>query len=513
MAKLKTEYDLLISCPGDVEGEVELIKRIAEKFNDTYSDILSIRLNTKHWSNSSYNQSGGKAQELLNKQFIHKCDAAVAVFWTRFGAPTDKYGSGTEEEIEDMLAAGKQVFLYFCEKPIDPKLLLDDTARAQYQKVKDYQNKYSDEGKGIYAKYASDKEFEEKLFAHLSLHFLTAKKVEELKGQRKSLLKIKGIENGNLYNQFFVSDFVPNGGRVTATWLSEISSMYDTIAAYSVTAETSEMSNAVLQLAFSRKKVELHENAIKLIKLMAERLEISLPEHFFSLGNLQENSIAVSTIMSGSRSFYGTHDEKEKYNKLIRLYHEIEDLLGWVPFDNVYTALPCVKLAVSNEGTTFDEDIDVALRISKNDILIPKQLPIPTDCGCESIIKNYSLSELFGIPSTQYYNDYDSSKRTLSSPAPYSYHPDTIGLIGTSRDYEEEYREGLENAFEYAFFEDGEDIIVKLHIDYLKHNTAVAFPTVLFVSKELSSFSYTIRSKQNEQETVGKIEIGEQHEA
>ena len=144
MAKMKTEYDLLISCPGDVEGEVKIIERIVKKFNDTYSDILSIRLNTKHWSNSSYNQSGGKAQALLNKQFIHECDAAIAVFWTRFGVPTDKYSSGTEEEIEDMLAAGKQVFLYFCEKPIDPKLLLDDIAHMQYQKVKDYQKKYSD---------------------------------------------------------------------------------------------------------------------------------------------------------------------------------------------------------------------------------------------------------------------------------------------------------------------------------------------------------------------------------
>jgi len=139
MAKNKTEYDLLISCPGDVEPVVKLVNAVVKKFNDTYSDILSIRINPKHRKNSSYNQSGGKAQALLNKQFIHDCDAAVAVFWTRFGAPTDKYSSGTEEEIEDMLAAGKQVFLYFCEKPIDPQLLLDDKVREQYQKVKNYQ--------------------------------------------------------------------------------------------------------------------------------------------------------------------------------------------------------------------------------------------------------------------------------------------------------------------------------------------------------------------------------------
>ena len=40
---------------------------------------------------------GGKPQALLNEQFVNKCDAAVAIFWTRFGSPTDEYGSGTEE--------------------------------------------------------------------------------------------------------------------------------------------------------------------------------------------------------------------------------------------------------------------------------------------------------------------------------------------------------------------------------------------------------------------------------
>lgn len=142
MAKTKVEYDLLISCPGDVINELKIIERIIKKFNDTYSDILSIRLNMKHWSKNSYNQSGGNAQDLLNKQFVHDCDAAIAIFWTRFGTPTDKYGSGTEEEIEDMISAGKQVFMYFSDKSINPELLLSEESQKQYQKVKKFQKRY-----------------------------------------------------------------------------------------------------------------------------------------------------------------------------------------------------------------------------------------------------------------------------------------------------------------------------------------------------------------------------------
>ena len=124
---------------------------------------------------------------------------------------------------------------------------------------------------------------------------------------------------------------------------------------------------------------------------MAEHLQITLPEHFFSLGGLSEDSFSTPAILGGSRNFYGSKDEKAKYGKLIKLYHEIDDLLGWAPFDRAYSALSCVKLAVSNEGTIFDEDIDITLRIPRKDILMPKQLPIPSDGGCESIIKDLSL--------------------------------------------------------------------------------------------------------------------------
>lgn len=99
MAKTVIRYDLLVSCPGDVVSELPLIDKAVEEFN-RLSDALGIIVQTKHWSKSSYPQSGDRPQTLLNEQFVKDCDAAVALFWTRFGTPTDRYGSGTEEEIE-----------------------------------------------------------------------------------------------------------------------------------------------------------------------------------------------------------------------------------------------------------------------------------------------------------------------------------------------------------------------------------------------------------------------------
>lgn len=120
MPRSVTQYDLLISCPGDIHSELPLINKAVEEFNSLFSDTLGISIRTKHWSKNAYAQSGGKPQALLNGQFVKDCDAAVALFWTRFGTPTDEYGSGTEEEIEIMLGSGKQVFMYFSDKPISP---------------------------------------------------------------------------------------------------------------------------------------------------------------------------------------------------------------------------------------------------------------------------------------------------------------------------------------------------------------------------------------------------------
>ena len=133
-----TKYSLLISCPGDIKDEIAIIEKCVKQFNALYSDTLGLFIETKHWKKNSYAQSGGKPQALLNEQFVKDCDAAVEIFWTRFGTPTDEYGSGTEEEIEIMLNSGKQVFMYFSDKALSPS----KQDQEGYKKVQSFKEKY-----------------------------------------------------------------------------------------------------------------------------------------------------------------------------------------------------------------------------------------------------------------------------------------------------------------------------------------------------------------------------------
>lgn len=126
-----TEYDLLISCPGDVEKFISYMEDAVKKFNSLYGREHGIRVQTRYWPQDCYSQMGDTPQNILNRQFIKECDMTVAVFWTKFGKQTDKNGSGTAEEIQTMIDAGKQVFLYFLDKHILPSQIDSDFMKVR----------------------------------------------------------------------------------------------------------------------------------------------------------------------------------------------------------------------------------------------------------------------------------------------------------------------------------------------------------------------------------------------
>jgi nucleoside 2-deoxyribosyltransferase len=273
-----TLYNLLISCPGDVKEEVTLIESSVDEFNEYYADTLGITIKTRHWSKSSYAQSGGKPQALLNEQFVDKCDAAVAIFWTKFGSPTDEYGSGTEEEIERMLQSGKQVFMYFSDKPISPSQMNDEG----YKKIQAFREKYKD--RGIYFTYSSNEEFKKLFFAHLSMFFLSEKKVKEATSERISDLKLVGVDEfGKLSEVASIYPFTLNTDTNLSQYLDTIRSMYQEIAGMDVGKRVAI--NNTLFGGFTR-PLDIDDDEREYIAAVAKQLELDLPEHFVDLGNL-----------------------------------------------------------------------------------------------------------------------------------------------------------------------------------------------------------------------------------
>ena len=203
-----TKYKLLISCPGDVEEDIKIIEKVIKKFNRTTGKKINVKINTVFWKKNSYAQLGNSPQEILNEQFVNDCDFMVAIFWTRFGTPTDKYGSGTEDEIYNLLGQKKQVFLYFSDRKINPEKIDND----QYTKLLDFKNKINKNG--IYFTYKSSEELEKMFYKHLrsyfSKHLKQENENEEIIREKKDEIKENLINLSSfllLIRKFFISFF------------------------------------------------------------------------------------------------------------------------------------------------------------------------------------------------------------------------------------------------------------------------------------------------------------------
>lgn len=494
MAQKVTLYNLLISCPGDVKDEIALIESAVNEFNELYAEPLGITIKTRHWSTSSYAQSGGKPQALLNEQFVNKCDAAVAIFWTRFGTSTDEYASGTEEEIENMLKSGKQVFMYFSDKPISPSLINDEG----YKKIQIFREKYKN--RGIYFTYSLDEEFKKLFFAHLSMYFLHDKKDKETAIERVSKLKLMGIDkNGKLTEEASVYPFVFNSHTTIQQFLDIIRLMYQEIAGMSVGKRTA-VNNTFLS-EFTN-PVDIDDEERNFIAAMAEHLKLTLPDNFFDLGNLNKNAMSIS--LYSNPALNGTTEEINKYKKIKALHETISKTLEWAPVEKAFSGKLCLKLAVQNCGRAIDEDVEITLEIPQKSLLTLTEFPDFKNDEMGYLLNDNDMYELFGINGTDEYLDYSNSSKKGGNPIS---HPAPTGFLGYTPDYEETFSDTLEDIFCYSVYPKKGVYIVKLKVDYIKHNTTVAFPSVLFVKGQIKKIPYKITSKNNPEVVKGVLMV------
>ena len=118
---LKTEtYRVLIASPSDLSEERRAAAEAINEWNAQHAVAESIVLLPVNWETHAMPQSGVRPQEAINNQLVRECDILVGMFWTKIGTSTGVAESGTVEEIDLFVAAGKPALLYFSSRPINP---------------------------------------------------------------------------------------------------------------------------------------------------------------------------------------------------------------------------------------------------------------------------------------------------------------------------------------------------------------------------------------------------------
>ncbi len=133
---------IMIASPGDVAEEREVIRNVIHDWNDVNASRSRVMLAAVGWETHASPELGARPQELINSRLLKDCDLLVGVFWTRLGTPTGKSPSGTVEEIEEHVAAGKPAMIYFSSRPVAPESIDAD----QYAQVKAIKEKWKSQG-------------------------------------------------------------------------------------------------------------------------------------------------------------------------------------------------------------------------------------------------------------------------------------------------------------------------------------------------------------------------------
>jgi hypothetical protein len=153
---------LLIASPTDTGTARQVIRQAAEDWNSLHAEETGVILLPLMWERDAVPEMGERPQLIINRQLVEVADLLVGTFWTRLGTPTGESESGTAEEIEECIAAGKPVLIYFSSEPV----VLSSVNQDEYARLAAFREKLK--AQGLFDEYRSEHELYRKVQAALT---------------------------------------------------------------------------------------------------------------------------------------------------------------------------------------------------------------------------------------------------------------------------------------------------------------------------------------------------------
>src|ERR1017187_6763465 len=113
------QITVFVSGTSETESEKAALRRIVEELNRRLEKTHSVTLKVVGWPDDVRPGINVDLQAEINRQFGSDYDVYVGILGTRFGTPTPRAGSGTEEEFEGAVTRFQsdstlvRVFFYF----------------------------------------------------------------------------------------------------------------------------------------------------------------------------------------------------------------------------------------------------------------------------------------------------------------------------------------------------------------------------------------------------------------
>ena len=138
---------IVVSSPGDVQAERDMIPAIVDELNKGIADERGVRLEVYRWETDAFPafHSQGPQGQIDRGLRIEDCDLLIGIFWKRFGTPVLDAQSGTEHEIRLALESCEkmgrpQLMIYFNQTQHEPQ---SQAEKDQWQQVLDFKETLS----------------------------------------------------------------------------------------------------------------------------------------------------------------------------------------------------------------------------------------------------------------------------------------------------------------------------------------------------------------------------------
>jgi len=136
MPRRATVLRVFVASPSDVREERKALESIVAEVNQLQGTSSGIRLELIRWETHVRPGFGNDAQAVINAQISDNYDIFVGIMWTHFGTPTERAGSGTEEEFNQAFERFQRnrdtvsLLIYFKDAPIKPSSIDADQLAA-----------------------------------------------------------------------------------------------------------------------------------------------------------------------------------------------------------------------------------------------------------------------------------------------------------------------------------------------------------------------------------------------
>jgi hypothetical protein len=160
MTTSMTVFNVFISCPSDMQDKKQALENWIEQSINKSHEARHIQVKALTWENSTVSKMGESAQAIVNEQIGDNYDIYIGIMGKRFGSPTVKHGSGTEEEYKrafERYKKDKSVHVAFFFEDTNIPSTASDDEWEQFTKVRTFKGELK--GDGLYKHFRNVEEF------------------------------------------------------------------------------------------------------------------------------------------------------------------------------------------------------------------------------------------------------------------------------------------------------------------------------------------------------------------